>query len=35
MSSINIKAFFKFSKVKITEQSLDIQSKTVFVKVEP
>lgn len=35
MSSINIKAFFEFSTVKITKQTLDIQSKTVFVKVKP
>lgn len=35
MSDINIKAFFKFSKVKAINQKVDIQSKTVSIKVEP
>lgn len=35
MSYINIKAFFKFSKVKVINQNVDIQSKAVSIKVEP
>lgn len=35
MSDINIKAFFKFSKVKVLKQSFNVQSKTVSLKVEP
>lgn len=35
MSNIRINAFFKFSKVKTINQTLDIQSKTVSIKTEP
>ncbi len=35
MSNINIKAFFKFCRVKVVEQTVNIESKTVSLKVEP
>jgi len=35
MSKINVKAFFKFCRVKTMEQAVDIIKKTVTIKVEP
>jgi len=35
MSNININAFFKFSKVIVVSQKVDIRFKTVYIKVEP
>lgn len=35
MSKIQIKAFFRFCRVKVTEQRVDISKKVVMIKVEP
>ncbi len=35
MSKIELKAFFKFCRVRVMEQAVNIKSKLVFLKVKP